>query len=56
MVILFLDHYVNDEEYKKWGLEVNIMKTESMCIGGTYIVLEDRPIMQLCQDYKYLDI
>jgi hypothetical protein len=22
------------EEYRKWGLEVNIKKTEYMCIGG----------------------
>lgn len=44
------------EEYKKWGLEVNISKTEYMCIGGTQqnLLLEDGQIIRSCENYKYL--
>lgn len=44
------------EEYKNWGLEVNIEKTESMCIGGIpqKINLEDGRQINHCQEYKYL--
>ncbi|XP_044749542.1 uncharacterized protein LOC123310188 [Coccinella septempunctata] len=44
------------EEYKKWGLEVNVKKTESMCIGGTpqNITLEDGTQISHCTEYRYL--
>ena len=46
------------EEYKKWGLEINIDKTKSMCIGGTpqNIILEDGKVIGHCDHYKYLGV
>lgn len=44
------------EEYKKWGLEVNVGKTECMSIGTTaqHIDLEDGKKIKHCEEYKYL--
>ena len=45
------------EEYNKWGLEVNLKKTEYMCIGGEQqnIILEQQQQeIKHCQKYKYL--
>lgn len=44
------------EEYKKWGLEINIKKTEYMCIGGTQqdLTLGNGEIIKHCDAYKYL--
>ncbi|XP_030762136.1 uncharacterized protein LOC115886948 [Sitophilus oryzae] len=46
------------EEYKKWGLEINITKTECMIVGGPqeYIVLEDGSVIKNCDKYKYLGL
>ncbi|XP_030749700.1 uncharacterized protein LOC115877593 [Sitophilus oryzae] len=46
------------EEYKKWGLEVNIAKTECMTVGGPQenIVLEDGSVIKNCDKYKYLGL
>lgn len=47
------------EEYTKWGLRVNIAKTEYMCIGGTQqdLVLEEiQEIIKSCKEYKYLGL
>lgn len=46
------------EEYTKWGLEVNVTKTECMCIGGTpqNIALEDGGEIKHCEEYKYLGL
>lgn len=45
------------EEYKHWGLEVNLSKTEYMCVGGTQqdlILEEQHQIIKHCNKYKYL--
>ncbi|XP_060530458.1 uncharacterized protein LOC132704465 [Cylas formicarius] len=44
------------EEYKKWGLEVNLPKTKYMCIGGAQrdLLLEDGQTIKTCEPYKYL--
>ncbi|XP_030751044.1 uncharacterized protein LOC115878641 [Sitophilus oryzae] len=45
------------EEYNKWGLEVNLKKTEYKCIGGEQqnIILEQQQQeIKHCQKYKYL--
>ncbi|XP_060524437.1 uncharacterized protein LOC132700877 [Cylas formicarius] len=44
------------EEYKKWGLEVNLPKTKYMCIGGAQcdLLLEDAQAIKSCETYKYL--
>lgn len=47
------------EEYDKWGLEVNLQKTEYMCIGGEQqdLILEQQQQHQQikqCKKYKYL--
>ncbi|XP_030766854.1 uncharacterized protein LOC115890691 [Sitophilus oryzae] len=45
------------EKYNKWGLEVNLKKTEYMCIGGEQqnIILEQQQQeIKHCQKYKYL--
>ncbi|XP_030764743.1 uncharacterized protein LOC115888980 [Sitophilus oryzae] len=47
------------EEYNKWGLEVNLKKTEYMCIGGEQqnIILEQQQQeIKHCQKYKYLSM
>ena len=46
------------EEYRRWGLEVNIGKTEKMCIEGDNqnIVLEDEREIKCCSDYKYIGL
>ncbi|XP_063924692.1 uncharacterized protein LOC135138644 [Zophobas morio] len=44
------------EEYRKWGLEVNVKKTERMNIGGPVqnIILENNKIIKYGNEYKYL--
>jgi len=44
------------EEYNKWGLEVNVDKTEYMYIGGEQkdLVLNNGQQIKHCQEYKYL--
>ncbi|XP_060522514.1 uncharacterized protein LOC132699683 [Cylas formicarius] len=44
------------EEYKKWGLEINLPKTRYMCIGGAQrdLLLEDGQAIKSCETYKYL--
>ncbi|XP_060527377.1 uncharacterized protein LOC132702626 [Cylas formicarius] len=44
------------EEYKKWGLEVNLPKAKYMCIGGAQrdLLLEDGQAIKSCETYKYL--
>ncbi|XP_030746803.1 uncharacterized protein LOC115875475 [Sitophilus oryzae] len=45
------------EEYHKWGLEVNLNKTEYMCIGGeqqNLILEQQQQEIKHCQKYKYL--
>ncbi|XP_044760850.1 uncharacterized protein LOC123318297 [Coccinella septempunctata] len=46
------------EEYEKWGLELNIAKTQRMSIGGTRedVVLEDGRVIKDCEEYKYLGL
>ncbi|XP_072375573.1 uncharacterized protein [Diabrotica undecimpunctata] len=45
------------EEYKKWGLEVNLQKTQYLCIGGenTADDLEDEKIKK-CDQSIYLGV
>ncbi|XP_072375789.1 uncharacterized protein [Diabrotica undecimpunctata] len=47
------------EEYKKWGLEVNLQKTQYLCIGGEHTVddldLEDGKIKK-CDQCIYLGV
>lgn len=44
------------EEYTKWGLEVNLSKTEYMCIGGEQrdLILNSGKTIKQCTEYKYL--
>lgn len=44
------------EQYEKWGLEVNLEKTEYMCIGGEQkdLVLNNGQKIKQCSEYKYL--
>lgn len=44
------------EEYRNWGLEINLTKTEYMVVGGlgSNIVLDDGSIIKCCKTYKYL--
>lgn len=44
------------EEYRHWGLEVNVAKTEYMCVGGPQqsMILEDGQVIEGCEGYKYL--
>lgn len=46
------------EEYTKWGLEINLNKTEYMCIGGQQqnLHLENGQHIKQCEKYKYLGI
>jgi len=46
------------EEYNKWGLEVNIDKTEYMCIGGQQqdLRLATGHTIKHCSEYKYLGV
>lgn len=45
------------EEYRKWSLEVNVKKTEKMCIvKQQHINLEDRRKIHCCEECKYLGI
>jgi hypothetical protein len=46
------------EEYRIWGLEVNIDKTRYMCIGGAQqdLTLKTGQIIRRCEEYKYLGI
>ncbi|GJQ84937.1 hypothetical protein Trydic_g540 [Trypoxylus dichotomus] len=46
------------EEYEKWRLEVNLDKTEYMCIEGNYQDLEIEKEMRIrwCDEYKYLGV
>lgn len=64
-VVLAQDHdYLNYmarklvEEYRKGGLEVNLKKTEKICIGGEqqHINVEDGRKIHCCEKYKYLGI
>jgi len=43
------------EEYRQWGLVVNIGKTKSMCIGDEQedIEVEDGIFFRNCQQYRY---
>lgn len=44
------------EQYNKWGLTVNLEKTEYMCIGGEQrdLVLNNGQKIKQCSEYKYL--
>jgi len=44
------------EQYDKWGLEVNLEKTEYMCIGGEQrdLQLNNGLVIKRCTEYKYL--
>ena len=46
------------EEYRKWGLEVSISKSEKMTFGGDQqsIELEDGQQIKGCEHYKYLGV
>ncbi|XP_030757829.1 uncharacterized protein LOC115883613 [Sitophilus oryzae] len=46
------------EEYEKWGLELNIKKTEYMCISGHQqdLRLATGQVIRHCNSYKYLGI
>ena len=46
------------EVYRKWGMEVNVVKTEKLVIGGDQqsIELEDGRKIQDCEEYKYLGV
>lgn len=46
------------EEYAEWGLEVNLDKTEYMCIGGEHrdLIIENGQRIKQCKEYKYLGI
>ena len=43
------------EELKKWGLQVNMSKTEYLCVGtpGTDLVVQEQTIKKI-EQYKYL--
>ena len=45
-------------EYRKWGLEVSIRKTEKLTVGGDQqsIELEDGQKIRGCEQYKYLGV
>lgn len=45
-------------EYRKWGLEVNVSKTEKLTVGGNQqsIELEDGRQIGSCDIYKYLGV
>ena len=45
-------------EYRKWGLEVSISKTEKLTIGGDQqdIELDDGQRIRSCERYKYLGV
>ena len=47
-----------EEEYKKWGLEMNLDKTKYMVIGGSAKDLElgKGVIIKKCQCYSYLGV
>jgi hypothetical protein len=44
------------EEYKKWGLEINLEKTHYMCIEQqqSCLFLEGGELIKQCTEYKYL--
>lgn len=46
------------EEYEKWGLEVNIAKTEYLSVGGNQedLILVNGQRIKNCQTYKYLGV
>lgn len=50
------------EEYAKWGLEVNIQKTQYLCIGGGRqssdpdLTLSSSQSIKQCKAYKYLGL
>lgn len=46
------------EEYTRWGLEVNIDKTEYMCIGEEQkdLALLNGQRIKVCKEYKYLGL
>lgn len=46
------------EEYEKWGLEVNLKKTEYMCLGGERedLVDDNGQRIKQCDVYKYLGV
>lgn len=46
------------EEYDRWGQEVNIQKTEYMCIGGEQqdLPISDKQNIKHCSSYKYLGV
>ncbi|XP_044766437.1 uncharacterized protein LOC123322558 [Coccinella septempunctata] len=50
------------EEYAKWWLEVNIQKTQYMCIGGSQensdpnLALSSSQFIKHCNAYKYLGL
>ncbi|XP_044766857.1 uncharacterized protein LOC123322865 [Coccinella septempunctata] len=48
--------YMTRKEYRHWGLEVNVAKTEYMCVGGPQqnMILEDGQVIEGCKGYKYL--
>lgn len=45
-------------EYRRWGLEVSVKKTEKLTIGGDQqdIELEDGQCIKSCEHYKYLGV
>ena len=46
------------EEYRLWGLDVSVSKTEKLVIGGDQqgIELEDGRYINGCEEYKYLGV
>lgn len=46
------------EEYDKWGLQVNVKKTEYMCVGGEQrnLLLEQQEQIKHTRKYKYLGV
>jgi len=46
------------ETYEKWGLDMNLNKTEYLCIGETHnnLKLDKDSEIEFCQVYKYLRV
>ena len=46
------------EDYQKWGLDININKIESTCVGGEQqnLTLKNGQEIKCCTKYKYLGV
>lgn len=47
------------EEYEKWGLTMNLQKTQYLCVGADQqenLMLEHGDEITVCNDYKYLGV